>query len=68
MQSLLDYAKQLEKVGNSEAAAAVYELIAQGGGAELIEKAHRDIPIIKAADEIEQIVEIFRNGKGGDGE
>lgn len=67
MQSLLDYAKQLEKAGNSEAAAAVYELIAQGGGAELIEKAHEEFPAVKDADEIEQIEEVFDHLKGGDG-
>ena len=64
--SLLDYAKKLEKSGNSEAAAAVYELIAQGGGAELIQKAHTDNPIVEKIDEIEQMEEIFDNTKGGD--
>ena len=63
--SLYDYAKRLEEAGNSEAAAAVYELIAKGGGAELIQKAHEDIPIIETVDEIKQIEGIF--GKGGDG-
>lgn len=65
MQSLYDYAKQLEKAGNSEAAEAVYEIIAQGGGAELIEKAHEDIPVIKHVDELEHLREIFGNRKGG---
>ena len=68
MQSLLDYAKQLEEAGSSEAAAAVYELIAKGGGAELIQKAHEDIPIIKSVDEMEQIQDIFGGQRGGDGE
>lgn len=67
MQSLIKYAEQLEKAGNSEAAAAVYELIAQGGGAELIEKAHEEFPAVKDADEIEQIEEVFDHLKGGDG-
>lgn len=67
MQSLIKYAEQLEKAGNSEAAAAVYELIAQGGGAELIEKAHEKFPAVEAADEIEQIEEVFDHLKGGDG-
>ena len=65
--SLYDYAKRLEEAGNSEAAAAVYELIAQGGGAELIEKAHEESPAVKATDEIEQIEEVFDHMKGGDG-
>ena len=65
MQSLSDYAKQLEKAGNSEAAEAVYEIMAQGGGAELIEKAHEDIPVIKQVDELEHLREIFGNRKGG---
>ena len=67
MQSLLNYARQLEKAGNGEAAEAVYELIAKGGGAELIQKAHEDIPIVEATDEIEQITEIFGGVKGGGG-
>ena len=67
MKSLINYAEQLEKAGNSEAAAAVYELIAQGGGAELIEKAHEEFPAVKAADEIEQTEEVFDHLKGGDG-
>ncbi|MBR0466208.1 MAG: hypothetical protein IJJ40_01780 [Clostridia bacterium] len=67
MQSLIKYAEQLEKAGNSEAAAAVYELIAQGGGAELIEKAHEEFPAVKDADEIEQVEEVFDHLKGGDG-
>lgn len=65
MQSLSDYAKQLEKAGNSEAAEAVYEIMAQGGGAELIEKAHEDIPVIKQVDELEHLRELFGNRKGG---
>ena len=67
MQSLLDYAQQLEKDGNSEAAAAVYELISKGGGAELIQKAHIDNSAIEKIDEVEQIEAIFDNTKGGDG-
>lgn len=65
MQSLSDYAKQLEKAGNSEAAEAVYEIMAQGGGAELIEKAHEDIPVIKQFDELERLKDIFSDRKGG---
>ncbi|MBR3144703.1 MAG: hypothetical protein IKF53_02275 [Clostridia bacterium] len=67
MKSLIKYAEQLEKAGNSEAAAAVYELIAQGGGAELIEKAHEEFPAVKSADEIEQAEEVFDHLKGGAG-
>ena len=65
--SLYDYAKSLEAAGNSEAAAAVYELIARGGGAELIEKAHDDIPAVRSSDEIGQIEEVFDHVKGGGG-
>ncbi|MBQ7171206.1 MAG: hypothetical protein IJR89_02895 [Clostridia bacterium] len=65
--SLYDYAKSLEAAGNSEAAAAVYELIAEGGGAELIEKAHDGIPAIRSVDEIRAIEEIFDHAKGGEG-
>ena len=67
MQSLIKYAEQLEKAGNSEAAEAVYELIAQGGGAELIEKAHDEFPILSAADELGQFEAVFGHLKGGDG-
>lgn len=68
MQSLLTYAEQLEKNGNSEAATAVYELVAKGGGAEFVQKAHTDNSVIKKTDEVEQIEKIFDNTKGGDGE
>ena len=66
--SLREYAESLEKAGMTEAAAAVYELIAKGGGAEYIQKAHEDIPIIEASDEAEQIGDIFGGAKGGDEE
>jgi len=65
MQSLLDYAQELEKTGNSEAAAAVYERIAEGGGAELIQKAHEDMPVLEKTDEIEQMEEVFGHLTGG---
>lgn len=65
MQSLLDYAQELEKAGNSEAAAAVYERIAEGGGAELIQKAHEDMPVVEKTDEIEQMEEVFGHLTGG---
>lgn len=67
MKSLYDYAKQLEKIGNKEAAAAVYELIIKSGGAEVIQKAHEDIPIIEAVDELKQIEKVFAHQKGSDG-
>ena len=63
--ALREYAESLEKAGMTEAAAAVYELIAKGGGAEYIQKAHEDIPIIEASDEAEQIGDIFGGAKGG---
>ena len=68
MQSLLEYAQQLEESGNSEAAEAVYELIIKGGGAELIEKAHEEIPIVRFADDYKQIKDAFGEWKGGEGE
>ena len=67
MKSLYDYAKQLEKTGNKEAATAVYKLIIKGGGTELIQKAHEDIPIIEAVDELKQIDKVFTHKKGSKG-
>lgn len=67
MQSLLAYAEQLEKAGNSEAAASVYALIAKGGGAELIQNAHKGETVIEKADEVGQIETIFGHSKGGGG-
>lgn len=67
LRSLRDYAEQLEKAGNSEAAAAVYALLPQGGGAELIEKAHDEFPVLSAADELGQFEAVFSHLKGGDG-
>ncbi len=65
LQSLLVYAQELEKAGNSEAAEAVYELIIKGGGAELIQKAHEDMPVVEKTDEIEQMEEVFGHLTGG---
>lgn len=65
VRSMTEYAKQLEKEGNTEAAAAVYALIAKGSGGELVPKAHEEIDIVKSADEIEQLNELFRHVKGG---
>ena len=62
--SLYDYAKALEKAGNSEAAAAVYELIAKGAGAEYIQSAH-GIPVVEAADDAEDMTGIFGGRTGG---
>ena len=66
-EALLDYAKRLEEAGNEEAAAAVYALLPQGGGAELIEKAHDEFPVLSAADELGQFEAVFSHLKGGDG-
>ncbi len=68
VQSLMDYAKQLEDAGNSEAAAAVYELIAKYGGGDLIPEAYEDIPLLKADNEIEQFKEFISGGQEGDGQ
>ena len=66
VESLLDYAKKLEEAGNVDAAAAVYELIAKGGGADYIDEAHRDFPLVSAADEVEEFKGLFEK-KGGVG-
>lgn len=66
VQSLADYAKQLEDAGNSEAAAAVYELIAKNGGGELIRKANEEIPVVKANNEIEQFKQFISGTKAGE--
>ena len=66
-EALLDYAERLEEAGNEEAAAAVYALLPQGGGAELIETMHDELPVLNAADELGQLDVIFDHLKGGDG-
>lgn len=67
VQSLTDYAQQLEKAGNGEAAAAVYELIAKYGDGDLIRKANEEIPVVKADNVIEQFRRFMSGAKGGDG-
>ena len=59
LNSMLDYAKRLEEQGNADAAAAVYELIAKNGGADLVNGAREDIPLVDAMDEIDEAVELF---------
>lgn len=66
LRSLTDYAKQLEANGNTEAAAAVYELIAACGDGSLIAKAHGEIPAVKGSDALEQFIR-FRSGDGRKG-
>lgn len=68
VQSLTDYAKQLEDAGNSEAAAAIYELIAKYGGGDLIRKANEEIPVVKTNNEIEQFKRFISDSKGGNGQ
>lgn len=68
VQSLTDYAKQLEESGNSEAAAVVYELIAKYGDGELIRKANEEIPVVKTNNEIEQFKRFISDSKGGNGQ
>ena len=65
MISLRDYARQLEKAGNTAAAEAVYEQLARGGGAEIINDAHDDVPIIGAIDEAAQFDAFANTVKGG---
>lgn len=66
VQSLTDYAKQLEESGNSEAAAVVYELIAKYGDGELIRKANEEIPVLNADNGIEQFKDFLSGSKKGD--
>ena len=66
IESLVDYAKKLEEAGNVDAAAAVYELIAKGGGAGYIDEAHRDFPLVSAAAEVEEYKGLVEK-KGGVG-
>ena len=66
IQSLREYAEKLEKAGNSEAAAAVYELIAKGISGERIPEAHAETPVLKDFEELEQFHAAMNPGKGGD--
>lgn len=66
VQAMLDYAQQLEKAGNSEAAMAVLELVAQKGGADYIENAHSEIRVIKEADMMAECEEILGNKEGSE--
>lgn len=67
VQSLEDYAKQLEEAGNSEAAAAIYELIAKNGGGDIIRKANDEIQVIRSDNELEQFRRIISGSKAGGG-
>ena len=64
MTSIRDYARKLEESGNTAAAEAVYEALA-GAGAELIDEAHNNIPIIAATDEASQFEAFANTVKGG---
>jgi hypothetical protein len=57
--SLIDYARKLEELGNDEAAAAVYELIAKNGGADLNEEARKNAHLADIADGIDEIDGLF---------
>ena len=65
MQTLRAYAERLEKAGNTEAAAAIYALIAKGVGGELIEKADEEIPVLGDIYEAKQVERISGGVKGG---
>lgn len=65
MQTLRAYAERLEKAGNTEAAAAIYALIAKGVGGELIEKADEEIPVLGDIYEAKQFERISGGVKGG---
>lgn len=66
VQSLADYAEQLEAAGNSEAAAAVRELIAKYGGGDLIPDAIEDIPVAKSDSELRQFRDFLSGEKGAE--
>lgn len=59
VQSLREYAEKLEKAGNSEAAAAVYELIPKAINGELLPEAHEETPILKEFEDVEQFHSIM---------
>lgn len=63
--SLLAYAKELEQNGNPAAAAAVYAVLPEALGAAEIQKAHADVPIIRTADEMNQLGDLVNALKGG---
>jgi len=65
MESMLDYAHRLEAAGNPEAAAAVYELIPQSGGADLLGKAAESIPLIGAMQDMDWLTALFGDSSGG---
>lgn len=62
--SLYEYAQKLEKDGDNDAAAAVYEIIVRNGGKDLANSAREQIDLMQTMDEINEISEIF--GEGGD--
>ena len=64
--SLMDYAEQLERSGNREAAAAVYEQIIKNGGGDLIRKANEEIPVLNADNELDRFKQFLSGSKGGD--
>ena len=64
--SLRDYAQRLEAAGNEEAAAAIYDLIAQGGSAEMINKINGEVPLFNAMNELGYLDEIAYNLDGGE--
>lgn len=63
--SLWEYAQSLEEAGNSEAAAAVYALIAKGADGELIKDLYGENSNISEWNELEQARDIFDAMKGG---
>lgn len=67
IESLLDYARELEENGNPEAAAAIYDKVAQAGGGELIRQARQENGLIRAADQWQALQTLLGIGKGGGG-
>ena len=64
--SLREYAQRLEKAGNEEAAAAVYDLIAQGGSADIINNINENVPLFNAINELAYLDEIAYDLDGGE--
>lgn len=62
--SMRDYAKRLEEMGNVEAAQAVYDLIPQGGGAEMIQDVQEAVPVLGAQKDLDHLKSILGK-KGG---
>lgn len=61
--SVLEYIQELEANGNTEAAEAVSRNLLRARSGELIRDAHKNTPIIRANDELEQLKSITKHIK-----